>query len=71
MVDILANRHAEIEILRLSETLVEVETKAPMDTLFETRQETLPQVNIEELFDKLCRKESKCSIRHLLSHCKR
>lgn len=71
MVDILGNRHAELEIQRRSETLVEVETKASMDTLFETRQETLTQVNMEELFDKLCRKESKCRIRLLLSHCKR
>jgi len=43
----------------LGETLVEVEAKALVDTQFETRQETLPQVNSETHFDRLVKRLSK------------
>ena len=36
MVDTLAGRQAEMKMQTLSETLVEVQANAPVDTLFET-----------------------------------
>ena len=41
MVDTLAGTLSEMEMQTLGERLVEVEAKAPVDTLFETHQETL------------------------------
>ena len=66
MVDTLAGRLGEMDIERLGETLVEVEVKVSMYTLFETRQETLTQVKSEVLFGKLAKKVSKLRIRQLV-----
>ena len=41
LVDTVAGTLAEIGMQTLRETLVEVEAKALVDTLFETRQETM------------------------------
>ena len=65
MVDTLACRLGEMDIETLGETLVEVEVKVSMYTLFETRQETLTQVKSEVLFGKLAKKVSKLRIRQL------
>ena len=66
MVDTLAGRLGEMHIETLGETLVEVEVKVSMNTLFETRQETLTQVKSEVLFGKLAKKVSKLRIRQLV-----
>ena len=66
MVDTLAGRLGEMHIETLGETLVEVEVKVLMYTLFETRQETLTQVKSEVLFGKLAKKVSKLRIRQLV-----
>ena len=55
-----------MHIETLGETLVEVEVKVSMYTLFETRQETLTQVKSEVLFGKLAKKVSKLRIRQLV-----
>ena len=55
-----------MDIDTLGETLVEVEVKVSMYTLFETRQETLTQVKSEVLFGKLAKKVSKLRIRQLV-----
>ena len=55
-----------MDIEKLGETLVEVEVKVSMCTLFETRQETLTQVKSEVLFGKLAKKVSKLRIRQLI-----
>ena len=65
MVDTLAGRLGEMDIETLGETLLEVEVKVSMYTLFETRQETLTQVKTEVLFGKLAKKVSKLRIRQL------
>ena len=56
MVDTLAGRLGEMDIETLGETLVEVEVKVSMYTLFETRQETLTQVKSEVPFANWLRK---------------
>ena len=66
MVDTLPGRLGEMDIETLGETLVEVEVKVSMYTLFETRQETLTQVKSEVLFGKLAKKVSKLRIRQLV-----
>ena len=66
MVDTLAGTLEEMDIATLGETLVEVEVKVSMYTLFETRQETLTQVKSEVLFGKLAKKVSKLRIRQLV-----
>ena len=66
MVNTLAGRLGEMDIEKLGETLVEVEVKVSMCTLFETRQETLTQVKSEVLFGKLAKKVSKLRIRQLI-----
>ena len=66
MVDTLAGRLGEMHIETLGETLVEVEVKVSMYTLFETRQETLTQVKSEVLYGKLAKKVSKLRIRQLV-----
>ena len=71
MVDTLAGRQAEMKMHTLGETLVEEKANAPVDTLFETCQETFTQVKSEALFDKLARKVSKWRIRQLAPHCQR
>ena len=43
----------------LGEILVDVEAKVLVDTLFETRQETLTQEKSEALFDRLAKRVSK------------
>ena len=55
----------------LGETLVKVEAKALVDTAFETRQETLTQVNSEAHFIRLARRPSNWRIRKLATHCQR
>ena len=55
-----------MDIETLGETLVEVEVKVSMYTLFEKRQETLTQVKSEVLFGKLAKKVSKLRIRQLV-----
>ena len=55
-----------MDIETLGETLVEVEVKVSMYTLFETRQETVTQVKSEVLFGKLAKKVSKLRIRQLV-----
>ena len=47
---------AVMEMQTLGETLVEVEAKALIDSLFKKRQETLTQVQSEVLIDRLPRK---------------
>ena len=44
LVDKVSGTLAVIEMQKLGETLVEVDAKALLDTLFKTRQETLTQV---------------------------
>ena len=66
MVETLAGRLGEMDIETLDETLVEVQVKVSMYTLFETRQETLTQVKSEVLFGKLAKKVSKLRIRQLI-----
>lgn len=66
MVETLAGRLGEMDIETLDETLVEVQVKVSMYTLFETRQETLTQVKSEVLFGKLAKKVSKLRIRQLV-----
>jgi len=44
---------------KLGETLAEVEAKALVDTPFETRQETRPQVNSKTHFDRLAERLAK------------
>ena len=52
-------RVAEMEMQTLCETLVELEAKAPVDTIFQKRQETLTQIKPEALFDRLAKRVSK------------
>ena len=66
MVETLAGRLGEMDIETVDETLVEVQVKVSMYTLFETRQETLTQVKSEVLFGKLAKKVSKLRIRQLV-----
>jgi len=60
-----------MEMQTVGETLIEVEAKGLVDTLFETCQETLTQVKSEALFDTLAMKVSKWKIRQLVPHCQR
>ena len=55
----------------LGETLVELEAKAPVVTIFQTCQETLIQIKSEELIDRLAKRVSKCRIRQLVTHCQK
>ena len=55
----MAGTLAEIGMQTLRETLVEVEAKALVDTLFETCQETLTQVRSKTLIDRLPKRVSK------------
>ena len=55
----------------LGETLVELEAKAPVVTIFQTSQETLIQIKSEELIDRLAKRVSKCRIRQLVTHCQK
>ena len=71
MVDTLPVRLAEMEMQTLGETLVKVEAKVLVDTPFETRQQTLTQVNSEAHFNRLARRLSKWRIRKLATHCQR
>ena len=66
MGDTLAGRLEDMDIETLGETLVEVEVKVSMYTLFETCHETLTQVKSEVLFGKLAKKVSKLRIRQLI-----
>ena len=49
----------EMGMQTLGEMLVEEEAKVIVNTLFETRQETLTQVNSDALFDRLGKRISK------------
>ena len=71
LVDTLAVRLVEMEMRTLGETLVKVEAKPLVDTPFETRQETLTQVNSEEHFNRLVKGLSKWRIRKRATHCQR
>ena len=55
----------------LVETLVEVQAKVLVDTPFETRQETLTQVNSKAHFNRVAKTLSKWRIRKPATHCKR
>ena len=55
----MAGTLAEIGMQTLRETLVEVQAKALVDTLFETHQETLTQVRSKTLIDRLPKRVSK------------
>ena len=55
----MAGTLAEIGMQTLRETLVEVEAKALVDTLFETRQEKLRLVRSKTLIDRLAKRVSK------------
>ena len=61
----------EMGMQTLGEMLVEEEAKVIVNTLFETRQETLTQVNSDALFDRLGKRVSKGRIRQLVTHCQR
>ena len=55
----------------LRETLVEAEAKALVETLFETRQETLTQVRFKMLIDRVPKRVSKGRSRQMVTHCQR
>ena len=61
----MAGTLAEIGMQTLRETLVEVEAKALVDTLFKTGQETLTQVRSKTLIDRLPKRRS----RQMVTHC--
>ena len=71
LVDTLAGRLKEMEMQTLGETLVELEAKAPVVTIFQTCQETLTQIKSEELIDRLAKRVSKWRIRQLVTHCQK
>ena len=52
----MAGRPAEMERQTLGETLVELEAKVPVNTIFQKRQETLTQIKSEELIDRLVKR---------------
>ena len=57
--DILAGRLAEMEMQTLGETRVELQAKAPVVTILQTRQEILTQIKSEQLIDRLAKRVSK------------
>ena len=61
----MAGTLAEIGMQTLRETLVEVEAKALVGTLFETGKETLTQVRCKTLIDRLPKRRS----RQMVTHC--
>ena len=63
----MAGTLADIGMQTLRETIVEVESKALVDTLFESRQETLTQVRSKTLIDRLPKRRS----RQMVTHCQR
>ena len=66
----MAGTLAEIGMQTLRETLVEVQAKALVDTLFETRHEILTQVRsktVQTLIDRLPKTRS----RKMVTHCQR
>ena len=65
----MAGRLTEMEMQTLDETLVELEAKAPVVTIFQTCQETLTQIKSEELIDRLAKRLLKWRIRQLVTHC--
>ena len=60
-----------MEMQTLGETLVELETKAPVVTIFQTCQETLSQIKSEKLIDRLAKRLWKWRIRQLVTHCQK
>ena len=54
-----ADSLTEMEMQTLEETLVELEAKAQVVTIFQTCQETLTQIKSEKLIDRLARRVSK------------
>ena len=67
----MAGTLAEIGMQTLRETLVKVQAKALVDTLFETHQETPTQVRSKTLIDKLPKRVSKKRSRQMVTHCQR
>ena len=67
----MAGTLAKIGMQTLRETLVELEAKALVDTLFETRQKTLTQVTSKTLIDRLPKRVSKGRSRQMVTHCQR
>ena len=67
----MAGRLTEMEMQTLGETVVELEAKAPMVTIFQTCQETLIQIKSEKLIDRLAKRVSKWRIRQLVTHCQK
>ena len=63
----MAGTLAEIGMQTLRETLVEVEAKALVDTLFKTGQETLTQVRSKTLIDRLPKRRS----RQMVTYCQK
>ena len=64
-----ADSLTEMEMQTLAETLVELEAKAQLVTIFQTCQETLTQIKSKELIDRLAKRVSKWRIRQLGTHC--
>ena len=60
-----------MEMQTLGETLVELQAKAQVLTIFQTCQETLTQIKSEELIDRLAMRVSKWRIRQLVTHCQK
>ena len=55
----------------LGETLVELEAKAPVVTIFQTCQDTLIQIKSEKLIYRLAKRVWKWRIRQLVTHCQK
>ena len=67
----MAGTLAKIGMQTLQETLLELEAKVLVDTLFETRQKTLTQVTSKTLIDRLPKRVSKGRSRQMVTHCQR
>ena len=67
----MAGTLAKIGMQTLQETLLELEAKVLVYTLFETRQKTLTQVTSKTLIDRLPKRVSKGRSRQMVTHCQR
>ena len=66
-----AHSLTEMEMQTLRETMVELEAKAQVVTIFHTCQETLTQIKSEKLIDRLAKIVSKWRIRQMVTHCQK
>ena len=67
----MAGRLVEMEMQTLSETLIELQAKAPVVTILQTCLAALTQIKSEKLIDRLAKRVSKWSIRQLVTHCEK